>query len=353
MNDEPERLPELRSLAEATTTRIQGLIDYYLRSGLLFDALSALSILDGVKAPITLTELATQYTRSVRTSAMVPGQITLHELILRYSATLAKARVASARGYRELASVVSRFLGEELSAEEVAKNDIEGVLERYREGASRRSMLIKFKSVLRWGVREHLIANRIAEELPKPMDVYKPPAFFRPDRVERIMRTAEEHPGEPKAAVGIVLTLGFFAGIRTAEIMRAVWSDVQEDERMVRIPQPKGFTRGVRARVVELEPCAVAWIKHWKAWTVAAGLPLEGKIVGSEPAFSAWKRVYLKPKGDSWGNDDRHNVMRHTYATMHVGAFRDLKATALNLGHMTNVETLLTHYRGLVSTLVA
>ena len=353
MNDEPPREPELRALASATTTRIQVLLDYYLRNGLLFNALSALSILDGVKAPITLTELATQYTRSVRTSAMVPGQITLHELILRYSATLAKERAVSARGYRELASLVSRFLGEELSAEEVTKNDVEGVLERYSAGASRRSILIKFKSVLRWGVREHLIANRIGDELPKPREIYKMPAFFHPDRVERIMRTAEEHPGEPKAAVGMVLTLGFFAGIRTAEIMRAVWSDVQEDEKMVRIPQPKGFTRGVRARVVELEPCAVAWIKRWKAWTVENGLPLEGKIVGSEPAFSTWKRIYLKPKGDSWGNDNRHNVMRHTYATMHVGAFRDLKATALNLGHMTDVATLLSHYRGLVSTPIA
>ena len=45
--------------------------------------------------------------------------------------------------------------------------------------------------------------------------------------------------------------------------------------------------------------------------------------------------------------------MRHTYATMHVGAFRDAAATALNLGHGRSTAMLEQHYRGLVAKDVA
>ncbi len=45
--------------------------------------------------------------------------------------------------------------------------------------------------------------------------------------------------------------------------------------------------------------------------------------------------------------------MRHTYATMHVGAFRDAAATALNLGHGHSTAMLEQHYRGLVAKDVA
>ena len=38
---------------------------------------------------------------------------------------------------------------------------------------------------------------------------------------------------------------------------------------------------------------------------------------------------------------------------MHVGAFRDAAATALNLGHLRGTDLLDRHYRGLVSRAVA
>ena len=343
----------LRSLATASADRISALLDYYLGNGMLFDALHALSILEGVKAPITLTELASQYTRRIRTAPMVSGQISLHELLLRYAATLAKDQASSYRGYKEAATLAARFLGEDFLAEELTRQDLLGMLDRYAPGASRNGVLIRFRTALRWGVREHLISNQVAEDLRPGPERYKQPAFFKPDRVERIMRLVEEHPGEARASAGMFLALGFFAGVRTVEIERAVWEDVQEDENIVRIPQPKGYTRGVRARVVELEANAVAWLRFWKGEARRAGKVLRGRIVEAPSAFRVWKKTYLEPTGDSWGNDEAHNVMRHTYATMHVGAFRDLKATALNLGHMNNVETLLTHYRGLVSQMVA
>ena len=70
-------------------------------------------------------------------------------------------------------------------------------------------------------------------------------------------------------------------------------------------------------------------------------------IIPDEWRIKEWKRLRLAPIALSWGNDANHNVMRHTYATMHVAAFRNPGATALNLGHGRSLEKLERHYKGL------
>jgi len=74
-----------------------------------------------------------------------------------------------------------------------------------------------------------------------------------------------------------------------------------------------------------------------------------GLIVPNEWRVKEWKRLHLAPLSLSWGNDANHNVMRHTYATMHVAAFRNPGSTALNLGHGHSLEKLERHYKGLFS----
>ena len=98
----------------------------------------------------------------------------------------------------------------------------------------------------------------------------------------------------------------------------------------------------------------MAWLRHWRRRAAARwGRGPRGAVVPDGWRLTEWKRERLAPAGDSWGNDEAHNVMRHTYATMHVAAFRDAGATALNLGHGRGLEILERHYRGLVPKTVA
>ena len=163
-------------------------------------------------------------------------------------------------------------------------------------------------------------------------------------KVERILRMAEAHPGDHRAAAGMRLSLGFFAGVRSVEAERASWEDLDLDGAVLRIPLPKGFTRGRKPRLVELEPGAVAWLRLWRDWTAAHAGAAAGRIVRDEHELRNWKALRLAPSGLSWTD----NAARHTYATMHVGAFRNAAATALNLGHLRGTDLLDRHYRGLV-----
>lgn len=321
----------------------------------LFDALHALSLLDEKGGDTTLTELALAFRRERRRTAQPGPRIALGEFFARYEERFAPEQTASRANARWLGRVLAKAVGRDAPMESLRARDVLGAFAPYRSAESYNGLVDRFRAAARWGNREGLCRIDWLREIDRRTVPFREPVFFRPDRVERIFRAAERSPGEPRAGVGAFLTLGFFAGVRTAEILRSTWEDLDLDGRVLRIGRPKGWTAGTRPRLVELEENAVAWLRHWRTWTARRrrGRPPRGAIVPEAWRFTDWKRENLRPAGDSWGNDAAHNVMRHTYATMHVGAFRRASATALNLGHGRGLDTLERHYRGLVPKSVA
>ena len=322
----------------------------------LFDALNALALLDEAHSETTLTELALAWRRTGGRPKTDPG-LTLRELFDRFIARYRAEQTATRGRMRWMARTMCRALGPGMPVAALRREDVVGVLETMRSPRSHNGLLSDVAAALRWGNREGLCDLPFVETLrPKPVE-FREPAFFPPAKVERILRTAEAHPGPLRAAVGMRLALGFFAGVRSVEAERAAWEDLDLDGAVLRIPRPKGWTNGARPRLVELERNAVAWLRRWKRWTRGQrrGREPRGPVVPRPPLFSEWKKEWLAPAGLSWGGDGdgAANVMRHTYATMHVGAFRDAAATALNLGHGRSTEMLERHYRGLVAKATA
>ncbi|MBQ3811106.1 MAG: site-specific integrase [Kiritimatiellae bacterium] len=320
----------------------------------LFDALNALALLDAARCDTTLSELALAWRRSGRARPDRP-RLVLREFFGRYAARFAPEQTCSRALARSLGNLFCRALGPDLPVEALRAGDVAAVLDRYRTPRSRDGMADRIRTALRWGAREGFCDPRLAEAVPRTPVPFEEPSFFLPDRVERIFRAVEAHPGETSCAAGVVLTLGFFAGVRTVEIARASWEDLDLPGAVLRIPRPKGWTSGMRPRLVELEKNAVAWLGHWRRWTSARrrGREPRGPMAPDLRRFAGWKKAWLEPAGDSWGRSDHANVMRHTYATMHVGAFRNAAATALNLGHGRSTDMLEEHYRGLVAKAVA
>lgn len=343
------RIPAYRkSIAKA-----DALLARYAGRPSLLDALNAIAILEGVDSAPSLTELALERIRAEKGSARTMPGVTLGELFDRKIATYAPDQKRSVCGLRCARRFFCRHLGADTPVAAIRPDDFRRALDRIGVPRTRNSVRCRLRLVFNWAVSEGLVDSSPVAGIPPVRVDWKEPSFFRPDRVERIMRAAEAHPGPVSAAIGMQLALGFFAGIRTAEILRARWEDIRPEERIVRVPRPKGFTRGRKPRLVELEENAAAWLARWRDWTLEHGGPSAGPVVAKRRELQAWKSRHLAPAGDSWGNDAAHNVMRHTYATMHVGAFRDAAATALNLGHARGTDILDRHYRGLVPRSVA
>lgn len=344
------------TLVAGIETGLRGALAAFLDAGALFDALNALSLLDAARSDTALTELALAWRRRGDAERLRPARkLTLAEFFGRAAARYAPEQSCSRAVARSLGNVFCRALGPDLPMEALRAEDVDAVLGRYASARTYNGMASRLRGALRWGGAEGLCDAALASRIARRQEVFREPAFFAPDRVERIFRTAEAHPGDPEAAVGAVLSLGFFAGVRTVEIARAAWEDLDLDGGVLRIPRPKGWTRGMRPRIVELEPNAAAWLRYWKTWTARRrrGREPRGPVVPNPRLFAEWKKTWLAPAGDSWGRDAFCNVMRHSYATHHVGAFRDAAATALNMGHGRSTAVLEAHYRGLVPRSVA
>lgn len=344
----------------ASIRRLDGLLARYASRAGLLDALHAMAILeDGPEgapdagAP-TLTEIALAHLREARGRGRARPPLALGELFERCGARYAPEQARSRAALRSAARVFEEALGADTPVEELSPERVAGALARYRSAETWNSHFRRLRLALNWAVRERLLeASPIAGLAARRVD-WREPAWLAPERVERILRAAEAHPGPVGAGVGAFLALGFLAGVRTAEILRARWEDLDLEGGVLRIPRPKGFSKGRRPRLVELEPCAIAWLRKWRDWTAehGGGGTASGRIVRDEHGIREWKARRLDP-ADAWGGGATHNAARHTYATMHVAAFRNAAATALNLGHGSSTEMLERHYRGLVPRSVA
>ena len=341
---EKEPLPDTRTRIEAA---LAPLVDRHQ----LFDALNALALLDEHQEDTTLTELALAWRRDeLRRAKPAVPVILARDFFERYAAHYRPEQSCSRGIARSLGRLAVRAWGPDRPLETLRREDLLAVVSGYDNPGTYNGHLSRLLSALRWGNRQGLCRLDFLDRIEFRPEPFREPVFFLPDRVERIFRAAEAHPGPAAAGVGMALTLGFFAGVRSVEIGRASWEDLDLDGAVLRVPRPKGWTSGIRPRLVELEHNATLWLRKWHRWTTGQrrGHAPHGPVVPRPWLFTAWKKERLAPSGDSWGNDEAHNVMRHTYATMHVAAFRNAPATALNLGHGRGTDILERHYRGLV-----
>lgn len=158
------------------------------------------------------------------------------------------------------------------------------------------------------------------------------PEALTPAEVEAIMHTA--HALHPDLIP--VLTLGFFAGIRTAELRRVDWRNVSLAPGRVTILPSVAKKHSVRH--VDLADNAVAWLTPHKQTS--------GSVA---PVAITWRRHLERVMKASGVKRWPSNCMRHTFATMHLQRDQDQNKTALQLGHR-DTEVLFNHYRGLTTT---
>ena len=163
------------------------------------------------------------------------------------------------------------------------------------------------------------------DRIAKPKVTMKMPEFLPVSEVERVFRWAVASNHEECISR---LALGFFCGIRSAELDRLQWSDINMNEGFVTI-RPDVAKTGT-PRHVTLSPNCIQWLSR----LALTGTPcVTGKQLSRAVNISEWP----------------HNAMRHTFATMHLAAHQDPGKTAFELGHRGDPSLLYRHYRGLAT----
>lgn len=127
------------------------------------------------------------------------------------------------------------------------------------------------------------------------------------------------------------VVIGLFCGLRPEnELAQLDWSDIDLERKTLLVRPASAKKR--RLRYVDLSENLIEFLRPFQVE--------EGRIFFSR----YWFRGVVEMAKLKWTRD----VMRHTYASYHLGQHQNAALTALQLGHHGDTTVLFSHYRNLV-----
>jgi integrase len=169
-----------------------------------------------------------------------------------------------------------------------------------------------------------------AEENPvsraaKVKVIRKAPGILSPSDAAAVLAAAP-------AEIVPALAIGFFAGLRTAEIARLDWSEINLKTGFIEVTAENA--KSSQRRLVTITPNLKAWLTpHAKQ---------SGPVRLSEMRHQDRFDIARKDAGVKWPS----NAARHSFASYHLALHQDAAKTSLQLGH-ANTAVLFQHYREL------
>lgn len=149
----------------------------------------------------------------------------------------------------------------------------------------------------------------------------------------------------PESAIPAI-AVGAFAGLRSAEIFRLDWAEVDLARKHIVVAADKAKTS--QRRLVPIVPALGKWLtgRSKKA----------GKVVGAFTHFTAWdrslRREFAEMNARLSGAGAKpisrvHNGLRHSFASYRLAAVKSAAQVALEMGN--SPRKLFEHYRELVT----
>jgi integrase len=175
-------------------------------------------------------------------------------------------------------------------------------------------------------VHEEWIETNPVVGIRKPSSRSGTPEFHTWQQVEKLLSYCHEHHPEalPRMAIG------YFSGIRTAELDRFRWDFIKWDAGIIAMPADATKTR--RPRAVTLQLCLAEWLLPYRKE--------RGPLALNEFEFRTQRKKVCDAVEIKWV----HNAQRHTFATHHYAFFRNAPLTAKELGHTGGIHLLEQNY---------
>jgi integrase len=151
------------------------------------------------------------------------------------------------------------------------------------------------------------------------------PEIFTPEQMRTVLEKAP-------AEFVPYLAIGAFAGLRSAEIERLDWSEIDLARRLIQVTAKNAKT--AQRRFVTICDALAAWL--------APHVRKSGPVATTESVRDGREET-CKAAEIEWPS----NVLRHSFASYHLAQFKNAGQTAAELGH-AGAAMLYQHYRELV-----
>lgn len=246
---------------------------------------------------------------------------------LRYQQDLSSRcnRFVQGYGKRTMAEIdvatVERWL-ESLKVEAVTKNNYRRVLSVF----------------FAWGIKRGFCSVNPVLGTEKTKEIADRVEIFTPSELRLILNAS------PTALVPF-LAIGAFAGLRTAEIERLKWKDLDFLNR--RIDVSARISKSAANRYVPIPPALFAWLQPISKASGKICVPgMNKKLTAFRSALS--KKVKGVRPAVAW----KKNGMRHSFASYALAECDNAGQVALWLGHDSN-KMIFKHYRERVTAEIA
>jgi len=234
----------------------------------------------------------------------------------------------SVRYLQSLRSHLNRFAEHfRMNIATVTAAQIEDWLRRSKRGPRTRnnirlSIVTLFNFAKARGYLPKMVATE-ADHVAKAKDRGGEIRTFTPAQLADLLKAAGE---EAK----LYFAIGAFTGLRSAELIRLEWEDVNFARGYIQVGKAKAKT--ATRRLVSIQPNLMQWLAPYRGHT--------GHIFVSEHAADRAIAI-AKAAGIEWPN----NVLRHSYATYRLAQSQDATRVALEMGN--SPQMLFRNYREL------
>jgi integrase len=166
-------------------------------------------------------------------------------------------------------------------------------------------------------------ASTEADHVAKAKDRGGAIGVLRAEQLAGLLESADQE-------ANLYLAIGAFTGLRSAELIRLEWEDVNFARGHIQVAKSKSKT--ATRRLVPIQPNLMQWLApyHGRA----------GRIFVSEHAADRAIAV-AKDAGVKWPT----NALRHSYATYRLAQCQDAARVALEMGN--SPQMLFSNYREL------
>ena len=287
------------------------------------DARQALTILP---AGITLTEAARFYAEARGPVRSVP----LDEAITQFLAEKTSAGLRP-RSLRLLRSQL-HHLTEHISGplDDISPSSLVSWLDSHGyAGKTRAGYRGTLSAFFGWCVRMGYRRGNPAIAITPPVLDQQLPGILSVEDVSIVFRAAHAR----RSILIPYLALGFFAGLRTAELERLEWGALAAEH----IHIGPAVAKSRQQRFVSVSQNLRAWLDEYRG---------TGPICPVDPTTRGEALLSLRRAAGItiWP----HNAARHSFATYHLALHQDAPRTAHELGH-ANPAMLYQHYRNLAT----
>ena len=196
---------------------------------------------------------------------------------------------------------------------------------------TRRNYLKDLRALWNFALKHNYVPANPIDRLERPTVPNAAPGILTPSQAGSLLAVAAKVEGE--ASMLPFVAIGMFAGLRSAELTRLDWKEIDLAARLIEVRAEKSKTR--QRRHVQISDNLAAWLKTY--------VQTSGRVVRFDRPEGALGRLAEKAKITPWPK----NALRHSFASYHLAKHKDAAKTALEMGH--NSQTLLfRNYRELV-----